>query len=170
MEEFIGKSFIARLRIVTPNLEGPISFSTRHEIGKSGWLIRGSADMAAVPLRFDYVSHADERIHYEISAAPAGHDYADAKLGVSYNGYLGFYNVASVSAPWKIELIGEGSPEEGFRFLLRDSHGQRVAVSSEEEQLGNLANPHPGNLKHYDYLSVWYGEIVELQAQVLDML
>ena len=170
MDDLIGKSFIARMRIVTPELAGHISFSTRHEIAKSGWLIRGSEDMPAVPLRFDYVSHADNRIYYEISAAPAGHDFAAHKLGVSYNGYLGFYSVANVTDLWKIELIGEGATEQGFRFYLRDSHGQRVAVSAEEELLGNLANPHPGNLKYFDYLNVWYGEIVEFEAQVLQLL
>lgn len=170
MDEFIGRSFIARIRSVTPGLRGPICFSMRHEATKCGWLLRGGENMPAVPLRFDYLHHADDRIYYDICAAPARHEYAGAKLGVSTNGYLGLYHHARVNDPWKIQLIGEGSLEQGFRFYLRDSYGQRVAVSSEEEQLGNQANPHPGNLKRYDYLNVSYGQVIELQAQVLEVL
>lgn len=170
MSDIVGKSFIARIRSITPKLRGPIVFSSRHELGKSGWLLRGAADMAAVPLRFDYVSHTDDRIHYQISAAPAAHDYAGAKLGVSINGYLGFYHVASVEDDWKVELIGDGSIAQGFHFYLRDSHGQRVAVYSREELLGNQSAPNPANLRYFDYLNVWYGQIVQLEAQVLQVL
>lgn len=170
MDNIIGRSFIARLRSVTPQLSGPIRFSARHEIAKSGWLLLGNDDLSAVPLQFDYVSHADDRIYYDISAAPARHEYVGAKLGVSVNGYLGFYQIAPVTDAWKVEVIGDGSLEEGFRFYLRDSYGQRVAVSSEEEQLGNLANPHPSNLRRYNYLNVSVGEIIELEAQVLKVL
>lgn len=170
MDDLTGKSFICKLRSITPGLTGEIGFSTRHEIGKSGWLIRGDAGLPAVPLRFDYLSHTQDRIYYDISAAPARHDYSGAKLGVSINGYLGFYHRARVADAWKVERVGDASVEHGFRFYLRDSHGQRVAISSEEEQLGNLANPHPGNRKRYDYLSVWYGEITRLEAQILEVL
>jgi hypothetical protein len=170
MDDIIGKSFIARVRSVTPQFSGPIGFSSRHEFGKSGWLLRGGSDMPAVPLQFDYLKHEDDRLYYDISAAPARHEYAGAKLGVSINGYLGFYQLAKVTDAWKVELIGDGSIKEGFRFYLRDSDGQRVAVSSEEEQLGNLANPQPSNLRRYDYLNVSVGQIIELEAQVLEVL
>lgn len=170
MTAIAGKSFIARLACVTPAFEGPITFSTGHQIAKSGWLLRGNRAQQGVPLRFDYISEGNDRILYHVSGAPGAGDYAGARLGVSTNGYLGFYHVSSVTGAWKIELLSDGSLEEGGHFLLRDQHGQRVAVNTRMEPWGNLANPHPSNMRRFDYLSVWEGEIVEFQLTVEQVL
>lgn len=166
MNDIAGKSFIASIKCVTPGYEGGVIFTTAHQIAKSGWLLRGYEGQPSVPLRFDYISEGDERIHYSVSGAPGAGDYVGAKLGVSINGYLGLYHVSSVSDFWKIEVLGDGSLQDGFRFLLRDHHGQRVAIHSKKEPFGNLANPHPSNMKRFDYLSIWDGEIVEFEARI----
>lgn len=169
MSDISGKSFIARISSVTEDFSGPLNISSYVEIAKSGWLLRGRGEQRAVALRFNYLRHDAERHHYSISSAEQGHYYG-AELGVSQNGYLGFYHVASVTDFWKVELTGEGSVEAGFHFVLRDHRGHRVAAHSIDELFGNLANTHAGSAKTFDYLSVQHGEILELRADAVKLL
>jgi hypothetical protein len=163
MSDITGKSFTATIISVTKGFIGPINISYHPQVAKSGWLLRGRGDIGAVTLRFDYVSHNEDRHHYHISATDTGH-YEGARLGVSQNGYVGLYHVASVSNIWKVELTGTGSVEEGFHFFLRDHWGQRVAVYPQKEQFGNLANPSSINSRIFEYLNVENGEILEFKA------
>ena len=170
MEGLPGKSFVAQVACVSPGYCGPIAYSTHPQIAKSGWLLRSHRDAMPVPLRFDFLEALGERLHYKISGAQGAGDYEKAVLGISTNGYAGFYQVANVAGFWKVQVTGEGSLENNFRFLLRDHHGQRLAINTEEEVFGNLANPHPGNTRRFDYLSVWHGEVVEFEARILHVL
>lgn len=168
MSNITGKSFIASISSVTESFGGPIHISNLGRSGRSGWLLLGRKGERAVSLRFDYVSHSEDRHHYHISAVDAG-DYEGARLGVSRNGYVGLYQVASVSDVWKVQLTGRGSVEEGFHFFLRDHLGQRVAVYPLEESLPSTSSI---NLKYqtFDYLNVESGDILEFKASNVQLL
>lgn len=170
MEDLAGKSFVAQVACVSQGYCGAITYSTHPQIAKSGWLLRGHRNDTPVPLRFDFLEDQGERLHYKISGALGAGDYEQAVLGVSTNGYAGFYHIANVTGFWKVQLTGEGSQANSFRFLLRDHLGYRLAICSEGEMCGNLANPHPDNTRRFDYLNVLKGEIVEFEARIMHLL
>lgn len=167
MSDIIGKSFTARVSIVTEGREGPLNILFHHRPGDSGWVVRGDGSIRTMTLRFDYISHDAARHHYHISAVETG-TYEGARLGVSQNGYVGLYRVAKVSDPWKIQLIWPCSVEHGFRFLLRDHQGHGLKVLPKTDYFHERPDVSPERV--LDYLNVHEGAIVELQASHIRLL
>lgn len=81
----------------------------------------GDSDSPVFDFHFD--SQTDNRLHYHISlrSQPLG-----KKLGISRNGYLGFYRHAEVIEYWKIEPLQ--LTDQGLLCYLRDHLGQRVGI------------------------------------------
>lgn len=96
------------------------------------WLILGGYTLPPL-LEFRYISKTEDRLHYHINLW----EQRDKKLGVSRNGYLGFYKHAEVTDYWMIEPLHlfEGS----LTCHLRDQSGQTVgAVDYKEDMLTAL--------------------------------
>lgn len=86
------------------------------------WLQAGGRQESPV-MDFKFHSHSDDRLHYHISipARPSA-----KKLGISLNGYLGFYWHAEVTDYWKIEPLELTA--EGLVCHVRDQRGHRVGA------------------------------------------
>jgi hypothetical protein len=158
-----GKSFIANLLCVTSKGEGEVDFLRSSDAAGSGWLVQGTEGHGTLSLQFDFVEQQDNRLHYRISGAPGTQDYAGARLGVSRNGYVGFYDVLKIHAYWKIEPLFEGSEPDYFEFHLRDSRGYRVGTVREHE--GSFWTGLDGPLKRkVNFLNVEDGSIAVFGA------
>lgn len=169
MADFIGKSFIATLLCASEKTTAPVDFLRGSGIAGSGWLVQGDQSGQALQLRFDYVSHTDDRFHYHISAAPSAQHYAGAKLGVSRNGYLGFYQVAQVVDYWKLELEDENLDASHIVFTLRDHRGHKVGATT-ESMADFWTSFRPKPLTEVEFLNVDSGREVFFQAKVLRYL
>lgn len=86
------------------------------------WLQAGGPKDSPV-MGFHFDSQTENRLHYHISISGNPHT---KKLGVSRNGYLGFYWNAEVTDFWKIEPLH--MTEEGLVCYLRDHRGHRVGA------------------------------------------
>ncbi len=86
------------------------------------WLQAGGRQDSPV-MHFHYHSRTEDRLHYHISIP--GRPQTKA-LGVSRNGYLGFYWHAEVTDFWKIEPLRLSA--EGLVCHLRDHRGYRVGI------------------------------------------
>lgn len=73
-------------------------------------------------MEFRYISHTEDRLHYHIHLS----GQPDKKLGVSRNGYLGFYQIAEVTDYWKIEPLY--LDRDRLFCHLRDQSGNKVKV------------------------------------------
>lgn len=163
MDFIRGKSFVATLEVLNHGYEAAVCCKPWDGYVGGGWLVRGAGNDVPVAMRFDYMESRQDRDHFNIRAASG--EYADAKLGTSLNGYLGFYSVAEVSDLWKIEWVG--SPGSG-RFIWRDHRGYRVASVAGPESTGTILDHYrqqPGST--LDYLCVEKGEVLQFQAHVL---
>ncbi|MBF8670127.1 hypothetical protein IR012_11795 [Pseudomonas putida] len=109
------------------------------------WLQAGGRQDSPV-MDFHYHSHTDDRLHYHISIPGRPET---KKLGISRNGYLGFYWHAEVTDYWKIEPLQPG--DEGLVCHLSDHRGYRVGAIPD--------TPHHSGDKVY-LLNVEEGEIV----------
>lgn len=166
MADITGKSFIATLLSTTGQHVFPIGYLRDGSIAGDGWLIQDDRAPEGTPLQFDFIKVADTRHYYTISAAP-GSSYAGAKLGISRNGYLGFYKVADVSDCWKIELEGNQAHPDVFEFLLRDHRGYRVG-SLPETQGGFWTSFKPADKSRtVRFLNVEAGDIVHFQGHIV---
>ncbi|MFK5665974.1 hypothetical protein ACI2OW_08765 [Pseudomonas shirazica] len=85
------------------------------------WLILDGRTLPPL-LEFRYISKTEDRLHYHIHLW----GQPDKKLGVSRNGYLGFYKYAEVTDYWVIEPLHllNGS----LICHLRDQSGQSVGA------------------------------------------
>jgi hypothetical protein len=134
IESTFTRSFQARLYACIDEWQAPLRPSKYVPLGTSdahlqllnnGWLQVGGAEDAS-PLDFTFIDKTPDRLHYHIYLPAAG---GPVKLGVSRNGYLGFYKVAEVTDYWKIEPLK--LTDQGLLCNLRDQSGQRVAVYSD---------------------------------------
>lgn len=169
MADINGRSFSAKLLSTTGGGIYPVSYLKNQNVADNGWLIQDTDNQRYTPLRFDFIEARDDRLHYNISAAE-GSGYAGAKLGVSRNGYLGFYSVANVSDFWKIELEGDPHQPDIVNFLLRDAQGHRVASVSERIDSFWFSMHPVDRFKVHSFLNVERGDIVHFQAQILRYL
>lgn len=169
MVDITGRSFTATLLSTTGAEVYPVGFLYTNALDGNGWLIQQQNPGKAVVLRFDFVEVVGNRLHYHISGAP-GTAYAGAKVGVSRNGYLGFYSIASVTDYWKIEL-GPDEPEPGTaQFILRDPRGYRVGALAEPVG-GSWTSLTPGDRSEVvRYLNVESGDTLYFQACLLEWL
>lgn len=73
-------------------------------------------------MEFRYISNSEDRLRYHIHLS----GQPDKRLGVSRNGYLGFYRIANVTDYWEIEPL---SLDSGILLChVRDQSGNRVKV------------------------------------------
>ena len=166
MADFIGKSFVATLLCASRKKTAPVDFLRGGGMAGSGWLVQGNQSGHPLALRFDYISHTEDRHHYHISATSTAQHYAGAKLGVSANGYLGFYQVAEVVDYWKLELEGENLDPNHIEFTLRDHRGHRVGATA--EAMGDFWTSFtPKPLAEVDFLNVDVGQEVFFRAKLL---
>jgi hypothetical protein len=169
MADITGRSFIATLLSTTGSKVYPVGFLYDNSLDGNGWLIQHKNPRKAVALRFDFIEAVGNRLHYHISGAP-GTTYAGAKVGVSRNGYLGFYSIASVTDYWKIEL-GPDEPEPDLaQFILRDCRGYRVGALAESVG-GFWTGVKPVTCSEIvHYLNVESADTLYFQARLLEML
>lgn len=169
MADITGRSFIATLLSTTGGKVYPVGFVHDNSLAGNGWLIQQGSSRDGVALRFDFIEAVGSRLHYHISAAP-GTAYEGAKVGVSRNGYLGFYSVASVTDYWKIEPGPEDTEPGSWQFMLRDSRGYRVGVLLEPVG-GAWTSLNPGErARAVRYLNVESGDTLYFQANILKEL
>jgi hypothetical protein len=91
------------------------------------WLqVGGREDSPTVDFHFD--SQTEDRLHYHLCIPWYPRT---KKLGVSRNGYLGFYWNAEVTDFWKIEPLH--MTEEGLVCYLRDHRGHRVGAMHNDQ-------------------------------------
>jgi hypothetical protein len=164
-----GKSFIATLASTTDGVIYPVGYLDDSSLAGDGWLIQAERDQPKAAFRFDFIEESGTRLLYTLSAAE-GTPYAGARVGVSRNGYLGFYSRAAVTEPWKIELGDDPLVPDTFNFLLRDSRGYRVG-SVKESKGGFWTGLTPADRsRSIRYLNVEEGDVVYFQGAVLDYL
>lgn len=169
MADIAGKSFIATLLSTTGDGFFPVGYLTDTSVAGDGWLIQSTQEQHDAVFRFDFIETVGDRIHYTISAAP-GTAYEGAKVGISRNGYLGFYRIAEVADFWKIELEGSQADPEAFEFVLRDHRGYRVGSVS-EPQGGFWTSFHPAqSARRVRFLNVEAGDIVHFRGEIITEL
>ena len=91
----------------------------------------------SIPLYFAFDSQTEDRLHYHISLS--GNANPPKKLGLSLNGYLGFYQRSEVTDYWKSEPLELS--EHGLICHLRDHQGYRAGAI--------LDIPHHNHQTHY---------------------
>jgi len=173
MADINGRSFIATLQSRAGDKVYPVGYLRDASIEGSGWLIQRSGPQTAqrkATLRFDFLEHAGNRLHYKISCTQDPL-FDGAKLGVSRNGYLGFYEVAQVQPFWKLELNTYDPGPDLFEFILRDDRGYRVGcvVEAKGGFWTGIGNSGPAS-QRIRFLNVEEGEIVYFQAKILRYL
>jgi len=128
MKHIEGRSFIAEVSITTPGFSGPIGVSEATVSWARGWLVQGSAEQPPLRLQFDYLEHSTDRVLYDITGAPQAGEYAGVKLGMSRNGYLGFYREAPVTDFWKLQVVWYVDHTEHVDFIWRNHDGYQVSM------------------------------------------
>ncbi|WP_213875907.1 hypothetical protein [Pseudomonas sp. dw_358] len=121
----------------------------------------------SIAMRFDFIDHVEGRDHFNISAASG--EYMGAKLGISRNGYLGFYSIAEVTDFWKLQWVG--SSDSG-QCIWRDHRGHRVSVITRVDPPANIRQPQtPQNIlnRTFDYLSAEEGQVLDFQVRILSV-
>ncbi|MBF7142526.1 MULTISPECIES: hypothetical protein [Pseudomonas] len=170
MADINGRSFIATLQSAQADVWYPVGFTTDAPSEMEGWLIQCKTPQAGAMFQFDFIRQSGTRLYYNISGAP-GSPWAGAKLGVSSDGYVGFYTIASVTDPWKIELVLDNSHPDYCHFYLRDHRGHRIGAI--KEWFGNFSfisvRRYPPHQTHY-WLNVDKGDVLYFQAHILEYL
>jgi hypothetical protein len=110
--------------------------------GQSDWLIAGHQKPASV-FRFLFHSKEPDRLHFMITGSGADHE---KKMGVSRNGYLGLYQYASVSGPFKFEPLYWS--DDSLICRWRDHQGHTVRLDHDQ----TVADP------FFSYLRVLEGK------------
>ncbi|HAB02225.1 MAG TPA: hypothetical protein DCE25_04535 [Pseudomonas sp.] len=158
-----ARSFSGRLYVRINGWEAPLRPSKMriHDAAtslvakvKNGWLMAGGSDDSAA-LDFSFDSMTEDRLHFHISLYGTPERQ---KLGISRNGFLGFYQVADVTDYWKIEPLQLTA--QGLLCNLRDHQGQRVALTADTQACDSAVVPRNADQKPA-YLNVSQGESYE---------
>lgn len=165
MIELGKKSFIAVLACKSAKGINEIDYVSSFDPAVGGWLVVGRQNDSSLELRFDLIEQVDGRHHCTITGAPSAGKYAGSSLGVSRNGYVGFYQVSAGADFWKLELLESSNAQpDYFEFTLRDTRGYRVAVSSARR--GSFwTGIDPYSSQSLDFLNVEHGDIGRFAAQ-----
>lgn len=167
MTNISGRSFIATLVCVTEKQSGAVDFTRTPDIGGDGWLTQGAQAEEVFKLRFDFIEHIGERLHYRITADADAGMHAHARLGVSRNGYLGLYKEAEVTDPWKIEMLEHEAKADYFECYLRDARGYRAGVINERR--GNFITGIDSRWNEFiDFLNVRLGRVARFQVTIVE--
>lgn len=133
IQDSYGESFTGRLYAIAVEQLVPLRLSRSSDKWNWGftpqddWLMAGG-EASSINLKFEFDSHTDDRLHYHISLPNSGNPAK--RLGLSRNGYLGFYQLAEVTEYWKVEPLE--MTDEGLICYLRDHQGHRVAALRDE--------------------------------------
>lgn len=130
-----GTSFSAKLYLLTA--EGTLPLRLSRSSDKFDWgfepqddWLQAGGDTDSPSMRFAFRFATSDRLHYEITLPGPPRDASGIpsrkKLGVSRNGYLGFYWVAEVTDDWKLEPLQRTA--DGLVCYLRDHRGYRVGL------------------------------------------
>lgn len=156
-------SFLAHLHASFQGVERRVLYLNRGDSLDRGWLVLDRLDRFGMPALFKFEHHRtlEDRILYRITSASGM--YEGAKLGISRNGYLGFYELAGAVGIWKVQAQSEWRPEPGQRLgcWLRDHEGHRINCLERYKQ-----STSPGRF----YLNVHDGEPLAFEAEVLKVL
>lgn len=130
-----GRSFRAQLYLNSARGLKPLRLSRSDDsfswtgIAEDGWLQVGS-DGQSPAMDFVFRHSSSDRLYFDITLPGPPRDSSGQssakRLGISINGFLGFYWVADVTEPWKIEPLA--MDESGLLCHLRDHLGQRVGI------------------------------------------
>jgi len=158
-----ANSFRARLYLHEEGRNTPLRLSQPNDKFSWGvspendWLQTGGNEPSLI-ISFDYHSMEDNRLHYHLHipgrSKQGSGPQVPRRLGVSTNGYLGFYWIAEVTDYWKIEPLQE--TEEGLLCHLRDHLGHRVGT------LEDTPHHQPGR---FNYLNISESEIATFLLQ-----
>ncbi|MBJ9977892.1 hypothetical protein IAE35_21395 [Pseudomonas sp. S75] len=130
-----ARTLRARLYLLKPHGLTPLRLSRARDkfnwtgIDKDDWLQAGG-DQDSPIMTFRFRASEGNRLLFDITIPGPPSDSSGRpstkRLGISSNGYLGFYRVATVTEPWKIEPLE--LDEQGLVCHLRDHLGHRVAT------------------------------------------
>jgi hypothetical protein len=165
MEDLIGRSFTAQLMCRCEAGRGAIQLSPDAGVARGGWLLLSSNPESASRLRFAYQGEAEGRFLYAITGTDESAAYAGAALGISTSGFLGLYNIASVTNRWKIEVTAQAHAGRPARFWLRSAAGERVALINSERKSGQRYGAQYCAGGKSIYLNVRRGSIVEFMLR-----
>lgn len=169
MTDIKGKSFIAVLQCEGLGAIGFIDFLRSRDVAQEGWLVQGrQRSDNYLTFQFDYVGGTENRLHYKIYGGPTAGAYEGKPLGLSRNGYLGFYDRDPGVDFWKVELAETPEEPDSFEFYLRDNEGKRVAVK--EGRRGNFFFGIGGKDAHarVRFLNVDDGDIGYFGAKIIE--
>jgi hypothetical protein len=170
MDDVIGRSFTAQLRSVSEGVSGAVSLSPDTGIGRSGWLMVCANTELGGTFKFEYLGKTEGRFHYAIKGADSLGDRARAALGVSTNGYLGLYHIASVDNSWKIEPRPQRGTNRPLRFWLRTAAGYRIAAKAFAQPTGLRYSSLYANGEYAYFLNANKGVIVEFELYQVTFL
>ena len=126
LQAHYARSFRGKLYMLAVNQNIPLRLSRSSDKFTFGftpeddWLQAGGRHDSPV-MDFNFHSHTDDRLHYHICIPGRPHI---KKLGISRNGYLGFYWHAEVTDYLKVEPLQQ--THEGLVCHLRDHLGNLV--------------------------------------------
>ncbi|BDM24961.1 MULTISPECIES: hypothetical protein [Pseudomonas] len=129
IQDTYARSFSGQLYAMACLEEVPLRLSSSRDKWSWGitpqddWLMAGG-EQSSIRLDFAFDSQTEDRLHYHISLA--GNANPPKKLGLSLNGYLGFYQRSEVTDYWKIEPLELS--EYGLVCYLRDHQGYRAGA------------------------------------------
>ncbi|MBF8745835.1 hypothetical protein E2H86_18195 [Pseudomonas putida] len=103
---FTGKLYVRKDATLIPTRQhaygaDPDRPTYEQAYSNDGWLRMGGSE-PTVSLACSYLSKGPDGLRFTISGCD---EDSERKLGVSRNGYLGFYKVAAVTDPWLIEPV-----------------------------------------------------------------
>ncbi|WP_085677161.1 MULTISPECIES: hypothetical protein [unclassified Pseudomonas] len=142
IQDAYARSFSGLLYAMATDRDVPLRLSRSRDKWNWGitpqddWLMAGG-EQRSIRLNFAFDSQTEDRLHYHISLS--GNANPPKKLGLSLNGYLGFYQRSEVTDYWKIEPLELS--EHGLICHLRDHQGYRAGAI--------LDTPHYNRQTHY---------------------
>lgn len=149
--------FFGRIYLKTANGLIPVRLSRSRETSSWGitpeydWLQVGGTERPPI-FKFVFHSKTEDRIHVRIF----GKSDFSAELGISRNGYAGFYRSAEIKDYWKIEHLA--ADDQGIHCRLRDHQGHQLKVEAPQESGAS-----------FPYLNVTQGIEYEYFIERVDM-
>ncbi|WP_277962139.1 hypothetical protein [Pseudomonas sp. RIT-To-2] len=170
MENVMGRGFSARLKCAGIGVRGVVTLSRSNGLTKGGWLLVADGSVPSTPFKFEYQKEADGRFHYSVNSGDVDSGYEGAALGISTNGYLGVYQVASVENLWKLEVIAGQDENRPTRFWLFGAAGEQVKVSSAVRHTGTRYGGVYRTSDRTAYLNTRKGIVAEFELDEVTLL
>lgn len=142
-----ARSFRAKLYLRAESRTLPLRLSRSFDgfswglTPEDDWLQAGGDAQDSFIMDFHFLGSTEDRLHYDITIPGPPKTVpgppTPKKLGISLNGYLGFYWHSEVTDLWKIDPVR--ITNDGLICYLRDHQGHRVGVTWESRSA--LKNP-----------------------------